>query len=147
MTGTPVVAQALFSHEIEVRWGDLDAFNHVNNTLFLRYIEEARIRFFTRLGIGLDAGDSGPVVVHVDCSFRRAITYPARVRVSVDAYRASERRLVMRHDVTGADDDGVLYAEAEVTLVWVDGRSGRAVPLPAAVTRALPAGDGSPDGQ
>ncbi|MEJ2534216.1 MAG: thioesterase family protein [Gammaproteobacteria bacterium] len=136
-----------FIHEMDVRWGDLDAFNHVNNTVFLRFIEEARIRYFASLGLSLDAGDSGPVVVHIDCSFRRAITYPARVRISVDAHRASERRLVMRHQLTDTDDNGLLYAEAEVTAVWVDSRSGRAVPLPAAVTRALPRGDGGPGDQ
>ena len=130
-----------FSYELEVRWGDLDAFNHVNNTLFLRYVEEARIRYFEQLGLDLEPGDSGPVVAHIACSFRRAITYPARVRISVEAERASDRRLVMRHYITDADDGDLLYAEAEVTVVWVDGRTGRAVALPATVTRHLPPGE------
>ena len=52
--------------DIPVRWGDLDAFNHVNNTVFLRFIEEARIHFFTDLGDEWLSDGSGPGVVNVN---------------------------------------------------------------------------------
>lgn len=123
--------------DIPVRWGDLDAFNHVNNTVFLRYIEEARIRFFEELGDEWLSEDSGPVVVNINCNFRREIRYPATVRVTTKGYRASEKRLVMEHRLTEAGHDDMLYADAEVTALWVDARAGGSVPLPEPVVRAL----------
>ena len=123
--------------DIPVRWGDKDAFNHVNNTVFLRYIEEARIQFFDELGDGWLSEDSGPVVVNINCNFRREIHYPATVRVTTKAYRASEKRLVMEHRLTDADNEDVLYSDAEVTALWVDTRVGGSIPLPEPVVRAL----------
>ncbi len=125
------------SIDIPVRWGDLDAFNHVNNTVFLRYLEEARIRLFSELGDGLVNERSGPVVVNINCNFRREIRYPATVRVTIEAHRASEKRLVMHHRICDAGDPDVLYADAEVTALWVDTRAGGSIPLPAAVVEAL----------
>jgi acyl-CoA thioester hydrolase len=123
--------------DIPVRWGDLDAFNHVNNTVFMRYVEEARIRFFDTLGDEWLSERIGPVIVNFNCNFRREIKYPATVRVSVSAHAASEKRLVMTHQLTDADDPETLYGDAEVTALWVDTEAGRSVPLPAPVLAAL----------
>jgi len=62
------------SKDIEVRWGDLDALNHVNNTAFLRYLEEVRIRWFESLDGPWEGDDFGPVVVNINCNFRREIS-------------------------------------------------------------------------
>lgn len=129
-----------FVIDIPVRWGDLDAFNHVNNTVFLRFIEEARIHLFEGLGDAWLALDSGPVVVNVNCNFRREIHYPATVRVTTTAHRASEKRMVMAHRLDDAGDPGRNYADAEVTVLWVDKAAGRSIPLPPAVVAAI---DGS----
>jgi acyl-CoA thioester hydrolase len=125
--------------DIPVRWGDLDAFNHVNNTVFLRYVEEARIQFFDTLGDEWLSERIGPVIVNINCNFRREIKYPATVRVSVSGHAASEKRLVMAHQLTDAADPEKIYGDAEVTALWVDAEAGRSVPLPAPVLAALEA--------
>ncbi len=123
--------------DIAVRWGDLDAFDHVNNTVFLRYVEEARIRYFDELVDHWLNEAHGPVVVNINCNFRREIRYPATVRVTTRAHRASEKRLVMKHTLTEAGDADCLYGDAEVTVLWVDARSGRSIALPESVADAL----------
>ena len=124
--------------DIPVRWGDLDAFNHVNNTVFLRYLEEARIQFFADLGDGWMTEQAGPVVVNVNCNFRREIKYPATVRVTLTGRAASAKRMVMEHTITDASDPDRLYADADITAVWVAyGDGGGAIPLPPAVLEAL----------
>ncbi len=123
--------------DIGVRWGDLDAFNHVNNTLFLRYLEEARIELFDGLGVDWNNTDHGPVVVNINCNFRREIRYPATVRVRLEANLASEKRMVMQHTITAADDPEVLYADAEITAVWISKSTGRSIPIPVSVRDAL----------
>jgi acyl-CoA thioester hydrolase len=125
--------------DIPVRWGDLDAFDHVNNTVFMRYVEEARIQFFATLGDEWLSERIGPVIVNINCNFRREIKYPATVRVSVSGHAASEKRLVMSHQLTDADNPEILYGDAEVTALWVDAEAGRSVPLPAPVLAALEA--------
>lgn len=129
------------SVDIAVRWGDLDAFNHVNNTVFLRFIEEARIHFFSTLGDAWLSSKSGPVVVNVNCNFRREIRYPATVRVTLTGRQASAKRLVMEHTITDVDHPDRHYADAEVTALWVTGDGGGSVPLPDAVIAALSSED------
>ncbi len=122
--------------DIPVRWGDLDAFNHVNNTVFLRYLEEARICFFAEMGDRWADERSGPVVVNVNCNFRREIRYPATVRISLTASAASGKRMLMAHTITDAQQPDILYADAEITAVWVAQGAG-AIELPAHVRELL----------
>ena len=125
-----------FSIELPVRWGDMDALGHVNNTQFLRYLEECRIGWFETLDGGWMDERMGPVVASIRCDFRRPIHHPATVRVTLAPEAASARRLVAKHTIVDVDD-GAVYAEAEITIVWVDIASGRAIELPPQVTAAL----------
>lgn len=132
------MAKGTWVQDIEVRWGDLDAFNHVNNTLFLRYLEETRIRMLSAIGSAWKTREQGPVVANININFRREIRYPATVRVTLTARAASEKRLVLSHTITDQADGNLLYADAEITMVWIDLASGRSIPIPEAVVRALP---------
>lgn len=126
-----------FSHDIEVRWGDLDALNHVNNTLFLRYLEEARIRLFDTFPGGWTNDRHGPVVVNINMNFRREIRYPATVRVDMTAHAASGKRMRLEHTLRDAGDPEVVYGDAEITVVWVDYASRRSIALPDTVRDAV----------
>ena len=128
------------THDIDVRWGDLDALNHVNNTVFLRYLEEARIRFFDEILGDWSTESGGPVVVNINCNFRREIRYPAKVRVQLTARQASEKRLVMDHTITDPENPDVLYADAEITALWMHSGAARSIPLPEVIKAALNAG-------
>jgi acyl-CoA thioester hydrolase len=123
--------------DLQVRWGDLDAFNHVNNTLFLRYVEEARIHLFRNIEGEWENAEAGPVVVNLNCNFRREIRYPATVRVLTEAVQASDKRMVMHHRLVDAEDEERHYADAEVTAVWVSKKGGGSIPLPSVVRDAL----------
>jgi len=71
---------------IPVRWGDMDAMGHVNNTVYFRYMEQARISWFEKLVPQSDAWKSvGIVIANASCNFRRAINYPGTVEVKVFA--------------------------------------------------------------
>lgn len=124
-------------HDIDVRWGDLDAFNHVNNTVFLRYLEEARIILLQDIAPVADRSESGPVVVNINCNFRREIGYPASVRVHLTARVASARRMLLEHTICAVDDASVVYADAQITVVWVSTETGGAIALPDSVREAI----------
>src|SRR6188508_434669 len=71
---------------IDVRWGDMDAMGHVNNTVYFRYMEQARIGWFESL---LPRGEAwrtvSIVIVNASCNFRKPINYPGTVEVKVFA--------------------------------------------------------------
>ena len=128
---------ARFHLDMDVRWGDMDALGHVNNTEFLRYLEECRLAWFLTLPGDWINDERGPVVANIKINFRRPIHHPARLRVSLEAEAASGKRLLCRHRILDADEADTVYADAEITVVWVDLKTGRAISLPDEVRSVL----------
>lgn len=120
------------THEmvIPIRWGDMDAMGHVNNTIYFRYLEIVRIAWFDSLGCAPNPQGEGPVIVNAFCNFLRQLEYPGDVRArhyvadpgrsSIDTYVTLER----------TDQPGVVYAEGGAKLVWVDFPKQKSAPLP-----------------
>jgi acyl-CoA thioester hydrolase len=115
---------------IPIRWGDMDAMGHVNNTVYFRYLETVRLDWMQHSG-GLPASSGeGPVIVNAFCNFIRQLEYPGDVlarhyvanpgRTSFETYATLER----------TDDPGVLYASGGAKMVWIDYPRKKAVPLP-----------------
>jgi acyl-CoA thioester hydrolase len=123
--------------DIEVSWGDLDALNHVNNTTYLRYMEDTRMVWFTRLGEDLGSTTSSPAVVNININFRQEIRYPSTVRVTLSISRASEKRVLNHYAIVDRDQPEVVYADAELTLVWIDRETRRSVPVPSKVRDSI----------
>ena len=125
---------ALFRLPIELRWRDLDAFNHVNNSNFMTYLEEARIRWFDSLGEAWLTETFAPLLAAVQMNYRVPIPYPARVVVELFADRIGTTSITLGHRIAG-EDGTVLYADGHVVMVWIDRANGRPTPLPEAVRR------------
>ncbi|HZH42826.1 MAG TPA: thioesterase family protein [Lysobacter sp.] len=120
-----------------VRWRDLDAFNHVNNSKYLSYLEEARLQWMLTLpGMGMD-DHVAPVVAAAHLNYRRPIEWPAQVAIELFVERLGNSSLTIGHRITAVDDDAVLYCDGNVVMVWIDRQSGQAAPLPAPVRDAL----------
>jgi len=125
----------LFRMPIEVRWRDLDAFNHVNNSSFLTYLEEARIRWFASWNGEWVTDEIAPLLVAVQLNYRHPVPYPADVNVELFTERVGNTSLTIGHRISSVD--GTLHADGHVVMVWIDRASGRPVPLPPAVTGAI----------
>lgn len=126
-----------YCKDIEIRWSDLDALNHVNNAAFLRYLEDTRLDWFTSLPGGWDSKDCSPVVVNIDINYRRELRYPANISVRMVISQASEKRILLDYVISDRDDVKTIYSDARVTLVWVDRIAGRSIPLPDNVLNSL----------
>ena len=121
---------------IPIRWGDMDAMGHVNNTIYFRYFETVRLEWLSRLGAPAAPQGEGPVIVNAFCNFLRQLEYPGDIlarhyvaapgRASFDTYVTLER----------TDEPGVLYATGGATMVWLDMPAKKSLPLPDAI-RAL----------
>ena len=126
---------------VPVRWGDMDVMGHVNNTLYFRYMEVARLDWLFKLGIQAQpAAGEGPVIVNAFCNFLRQLEFPADLllrqyvanpgRSSFDTYLTMER----------TDQPGQLYAEGGAKTVWTDYTARRSAPLPDWFRQQLQAG-------
>jgi acyl-CoA thioester hydrolase len=121
---------------LSVRWRDLDAFNHVNNSKYLSYLEEARLRWMMGTpGQGLEE-NIAPVVAAAHLNYRRPIEWPAEVAIELFVERLGTTSLTMGHRIVAADNDDVLYCDGNVVMVWIDRTAGRAAALPDAVREA-----------
>lgn len=138
---SPVDAPATTSHllarvPVAVRWGDLDAFNHVNNAAFLVYAQEARLEWLAGIGGSWFDENAMPVVAAAHVNYRRQLAWPARIVVELAATRVGNSSVTITHRIVAEDDPGCLYADGEVVMVWIDPASGRSVPLPDAIRAA-----------
>jgi acyl-CoA thioester hydrolase len=139
MTDDSPTPRCLTRAPIKVRWGDLDAFNHVNNATFLSYLEEARVSWLSGLpGIRLD-DRIGPVLANSNVNYRRPVLWPNDLVVELFVERVGNSSLTMGHRLLSAADESVLYADGNVVMVWVDTATGASVPLPGAVRAACTA--------
>lgn len=123
--------QLVHTSRIAVRWGDMDALGHVNNTVYFRYAEQARIEWLESLGVAdIVAVDEGPVIVNASCTFFRPIAYPATVEIRTLIGKPGRSSLPTYYEMRCVGDDATLYAEGASKIVWWNPRSGKSLPLP-----------------
>ena len=127
----------VFEIDLPIRWGDMDAMGHVNNTVYFRYLEEARIRWFDTAGFRSDPRSEGPVIVNAHCSFIRELRYPGVVRCRLYAGPAGRSSFDTFAVMSRTDDPETVYAEGGARVVWVDYRNRKSTPLSEVARRAI----------
>lgn len=135
------------SIEVPVQWGDQDAFGHVNNTIFLRWFESARIAYCRRVGLSAprDGAGVGPILAAISCNYRRQVTFPDTVRIGSRIARIGRTSLVMEHAILG-EVSGALVADGSSTIVVFDYEAQTPTPVPAEIRRAIEALEDGPRG-
>ncbi|GGW28771.1 thioesterase [Streptomyces xantholiticus] len=103
-----------------LRWSDMDAFGHVNNVVFLRYLEEARIDFMFRLapGDGSPSFSGGSVVSRHEIDYVRPLVHrhePVIIESWVTKINAAS--LTIAYEVKEADDPAKVYVRASTVVV------------------------------
>lgn len=83
--------------EFEVHWGDMDAANHVNNLIYLKWTETARILYFEKVGIDISfrSADAGPILGWQDCKYIFPITFPDTAIIGVKTTEILEDKFMM----------------------------------------------------
>jgi len=127
----------LFTAPIPVRWRDLDAFNHVNNSNYLTYLEEARLQWLSHVPGPWFDDHAMPVMAAVQLNYRRPIEWPAQLRVELFCERLGNSSMTIGHRILDSNDPTRIHCDGSITMVWIDTRSGRPVPLPQAIRDAV----------
>jgi acyl-CoA thioester hydrolase len=122
-----------FSVEIPLRWADMDAMGHLNNVMYFRLFEEARIRWFDTLGLAVLPSGEAPILAHISCDFVRAMTYPGSALVRQQITRLGTSSLDMDLFIERTDAPGEITAKGRSVIVWYDYEGGRSVPWPSAI--------------
>jgi len=126
----PEHKRLIYQMTIPIRWGDMDAMGHLNNTSYFRYMETCRIDWMRDAGCLPDNSGEGPVIVNAFCNFYRQLEYPGDVLVKM--YASDPARTTFETWVTmeRADQPGVVYAAGGATTIWVDFPKQKAMTMP-----------------
>ncbi len=116
---------------LEVRWGDMDAMGHVNNTAYLVYLETARIRFYETLGLDspMQEDQLGVGLVSVTCNFRQIVCYLATLDIGSRVAKLGKRSFRIEQSIFLKDTDD-LVADGIAVGVWVDYQQSKSLALP-----------------
>jgi len=132
----PAERRLLARVPISVRWRDLDAFNHVNNSTFLTYLEEARLSWLSQIRGPWFAETYTPLLANTDVNYRLPINWPGQIVVELYCERLGNSSLTLAHRIVDAKLRDVLYSDGKSVMVWVEPVSGKSIPLPAAIREA-----------
>ena len=126
---------------ISIRWGDMDSYRHINNTVYFRYMEQARIEWITSLGFSSTAEKEAMIMVNGFCNFYKQVSYPASLRVStfVGQIGNSTVDLINTMDLieTSTGQEPVLCAAGGATMLWVDLEKNKSMPWPESILKVL----------
>ncbi len=116
-----------FVHRESVRFRDLDGMGHVNNAVFLTYMESARIAFLAAHGAGSNPQQS-LILARTEVDFRSPIAFGEEIEVGVRTLRVGTKSFELEYAIQA---DGRLAAEGKSVLVGYDYRGGTSVEIPA----------------
>jgi acyl-CoA thioester hydrolase len=117
-----------FQINCTVRWGDMDANGHVNNTVYYRYFENARVEIFNELIREREHTQIGPVLAYMNCHFVKPISFPDKVIVGTRVKSLGRTSIVLEHVIHSEQVE--IAAHGESVIVIYDFESKRKIKLP-----------------
>ncbi|MGI9552192.1 MAG: acyl-CoA thioesterase [Aurantibacter sp.] len=115
----------------QVRWGEMDALGHINNTVYFRYFEDVRIEYFKKLGFEAVTSDQemGPILAQISCQFLRPVEYPDQVTIGVWVARIGNTSLQMDYEIYSEQHQEVVATGTSV-IVMINYQTGAKIQLP-----------------
>jgi acyl-CoA thioester hydrolase len=126
----PERKKLVYEARLPIRWGDMDAMGHVNNTTYFRYLETVRIDWARSIGCDPEPQGQGIVIVNAFCTFHKQLEYPGDILVKMYVSDVGRSSFDSWATIERVDDPGVVYASGGATTVWVDFPAQKSVPLP-----------------
>jgi acyl-CoA thioester hydrolase len=114
---------------IPIRWGDMDAYGHVNNTIYFRFMEQCRIEYLEWQGYKVMPQDTAPVIINAGCTFLIPLNYPGVVEIKMFCGHPGRSSIPTQYEIRLQGDDK-LYATGDSKIVWMDVATGKSVAIP-----------------
>lgn len=130
--------------EIRVAWGEMDALRHVNNVVYFRYFENARVAYLEKMKFWdfMHRTGIGPILASTKCRFLAPLAYPDRVFAGTRTVDLGKDRFIMEECLVSERLKKVV-AKGESVMVSYDYRENRKVALPEELKRTIAELEGS----
>jgi acyl-CoA thioester hydrolase len=128
----------LFPVEINVQWGDQDALGHVNNTVFFRYFETARIHMFNESG-AWDAFERSKlyfVLAKIECNFLDSIHFPETIIVQCGLVAVGNSSITIEHQIF-TKSNNKLVATGQGIVVCADPIAQKSTKIPEEIKQLM----------
>ena len=126
----PANKKLVYTTRMPIRWGDMDAMGHVNNTVYFRYLETIRIDWMRSIGCQPDPQGEGPVIVNAFCNFYKQLEYPGEVLMKMYVSDPARTTFESWGTMERADAPGLVCAAGGATTMWVNFPAQKSAPLP-----------------
>ena len=127
-------AVELWRMEIETRWSDMDAQDHINNLAYLEYMQECRVNWFTSLKLD-ESFES--VVVSINIEYLQELLYPAPVTVIMTGSDPGRSSFMSHYEIWTNNIRKILFARGDAKIVFIDSQKRRSVSMPLSVKDKL----------
>lgn len=123
--------------EIPIAWGEQDAFGHLNNVFYFRYMESVRMHYLERIGVlhSLETTGTGVILATTTCDYLMPVHWPCTLIVHAGCSKVGHTSFTMEYLITRAD--GTPVAKGSSVQVMYDYRAGGKVPLPDTIREAI----------
>lgn len=128
----------IHSKKMAIRWGDMDAYGHVNNTNYFLYVQEARFEMMVEHGKKIDVSGIAPVLAETSCKFIRPITFPEIIIIETWLTNIEGKKTFFEHIIKSGTKSEVIYAVLPATIVWYDFANKTSVNTPEYIYNLLP---------
>ncbi|MDN3612001.1 acyl-CoA thioesterase [Vibrio ostreicida] len=124
--------------EVSVAWAEMDALQHVNNAVYFRYFEAARLEYFERieLTVNLTTSQVGPVLSETQCRYKLPITYPDTLFIGSRISELQEDRFTMEYQIV-SKKLGKVSTLGKATCVMFDFKNNVKAQLPESLKQAI----------
>ena len=120
--------------DMPVAWGQMDVFNHVNNVVYFRFFEDARIAYFEKIQYlqEIEKTGVGPILAHTECKFKFPVTFPDQLKLGARVSEMRDNDLTMNY-VVWSEKAQKVAAEGTGRIVSYDYRNNCRAEIPDAV--------------
>lgn len=105
---------------IPVQWGDQDLFAHVNNAVYFKWMESARVAYWNETGMRaiMEPEHSGPILASISCDFRKQIKFPDSIEVGARLAQLGRTSLTLEHHVFSHQHQAVAAMGQSIVVIF-----------------------------
>ncbi|APB98692.1 acyl-CoA thioesterase [Polynucleobacter asymbioticus] len=133
----PAERKLVHQMNMPIRWGDMDAYGHVNNTIYFRYMEQARVEWITSLGYQVAPGRNSMLMMNGFCNFYKQLSYPGELILKTSIGAIGRTSMDVYTSMALTTDPETEAAIGGATMVWVDLTTNKSAPWPDDILQKL----------
>jgi acyl-CoA thioester hydrolase len=119
--------------DFAIRWGDMDAYGHMNNTMYFFYVQEARFELLKEHGIIVDLHGEAPILASTACNFLKPVFYPEIIVVETYLVSIEGKKVTFEHLIYSKADSNKIFASLTALVMWYDFSTNKTILPPESV--------------